>query len=427
LTGNSYTLSIDTTKLENEMKTSLNDDFAKVDASNLTDDNVTSWRNKLNVYSKEETYSKTEVDSKAKASKTEVVADANQSAITVTKTTSTDGTNHDVYTVGFNGTEIAKTTNISYKAGSDETAKTVSLSKGLNFQAGANLTATSAADGQITYALNNTLTDITSVAGNGTTVTLGADGITLNNKKIGGLANGTANSDAVNLGQMNSAINTATSTMTSNVKTMENKVTALETNTIKLTGDGTSKTDVQTLGQEGGISFGVKGGADITTSASGSDVTLSLNKATSVTNTGDDANKVVTSSAVYNAVTGAKTKVAVDPATNGILTATATESDDLTGNSYTLSIDTTKLENEMKTSLNDDFAKVDASNLTDDNVTSWRNKLNVYSKEETYSKTEVDSKAKASKTEVKAKDGQSAITVDTSTDKTDGHTVYTVG
>ena len=428
LTGNSYTLSIDTTKLENEMKTSLNDDFAKVDASNLTDDNVTSWRNKLNVYSKDETYSKTEVDSKAKASKTEVVADVNQSAITVTKATSTDGTNHDVYTVGFNGTEIAKATNISYKAGSDETAKTVSLSKGLNFQAGANLTATSAADGQITYALNNTLTDITSVAGNGTTVTLGADGITLNNKKIGGLANGTANSDAVNLGQMNSAINTATSTMTSNVKTVENKVTALETNTIKLTGDGTSKTDVQTLGQEGGISFGIKGGADITTSASGSDVTLSLNKATSVTNTGDDANKVVTSSAVYNAVTGAKTKVAIDPATNGILTATATESDDLTGNSYTLSIDTTKLENEMKTSLNDDFAKVDASNLSDGNVTSWRDKLNVYSKDETYSKTEVDSKAKASKTEVKAADGQSAITV-TKTTSTDGTKpdIYTVG
>ena len=429
LAADTYTLSVNTAKLETEMKTLLNDDFAKVDASNLTDDNVTSWRNKLNVYSKDETYTKTEVDSKAKESKTEVVADANQSAITVTKTTSTDGTNHDVYTVGFNGTEIAKATNISYKAGSDETAKTVSLSKGLNFQAGANLTAMSAADGQVTYALNSDLTGITSISGpaqNDTKITLGADSVTLNNKRISGLANGTENSDAVNLGQVNSAIDAAKSTITSNVKTVENKVTALEDNTVMLTGDS-STTDTQKLSKKGGISFGIKGGADITTSASGSDITLSLNKAASVTNTGDDANKVITSSAVYNAVTGAKTKVAVDPE-DGILTVNKTESDDLTGNSYILSIDTTKLENEMKTSLNDDFAKVDASNLSDDNVTSWRDKLNVYGKDETYSKTEVDSKAKASKTEVKAADGQSAITV-TKTISTDGtnHDVYTVG
>ncbi|WP_288301724.1 ESPR-type extended signal peptide-containing protein [uncultured Veillonella sp.] len=429
LTGNSYTLSIDTTKLETEMKTSLNDDFAKVDASNLTDDNVTSWRNKLNVYSKEETYSKTEVDSKASASKTEVKAADDQTAITVDKTTSTDGTNHDVYTVGFNGTEIAKATNISYKAGSDETAKTVSLSKGLNFQAGANLTATSGADGQITYGLNSDLTGITSISGpaqNDTKITLGADAVTLNNKKISGLANGTANSDAVNLGQMNSAINTAKSTMTSNVKTVENKVTALENNIITLTGDS-SATDAQKLSKKGGISFGIKGNADITTSASGSDIALSLNKATSVTNTGADKDKVVTSSAVYTAVSGAKTKIAVNPETDGILQVEKTEGIGLAADTYTLSVNTTKLETEMKTSLNDDFAKVDASNLTDDNVTSWRDKLNVYSKEETYSKTEIDNKAKASKTEVKAKDGQSAITVDTSTDKTDGHTVYTVG
>ena len=419
LTGNSYTLSIDTTKLENEMKTSLNDDFAKVDASNLTDDNVTSWRDKLNVYSKDETYSKTEIDSKAKASKTEVVADANQSAITVNKTQISDGTKPDIYTVGFNSEKLAEATNISYKAGSDETAKTVSLSKGLNFQAGANLTATSGNDGQITYGLNADLTGITSISGpagkdgtKGTTITITEKGIDLGGKTISNVADGEKDTDAATVKQVN------------DVKT---DVTKLVNNSITLTGDS-GTTDKQMLNKDGGISFAITGNTDITTTASNDGVALSLNKATSVTNTGDDANKVVTSSAVYNAVTGAKTKVAVDPATNGILTATATESDDLTGNSYTLSIDTTKLENEMKTSLNDDFAKVDASNLSDDNVTSWRDKLNVYSKDETYSKTEVDSKAKASKTEVKAADGQSAITV-TKTISTDGtnHDVYTVG
>ena len=435
LTGNSYTLSIDTAKLETEMKTSLNDDFAKVDASNLTDDNVTSWRNKLNVYSKDETYNKsetynkTEVENLAKASKTEVKADASQSAITVTEdTTSKDG--HTIYTVGFNSDQIATATNISYKAGADETAKTVSLSKGLNFQADANLTATSGDNGQITYGLKSDLTGITSISGpaqNDTKITLGADAVTLNNKRISGLANGTENSDAVNLGQMNTAIDTAKSTITSNVKNVENKVTALEDNTITFTGDSDSLTAGQKLSKQGGIRFGIKGNADITTSASGSDITLSLNKATSVTNVETDKDKIVTSGAVYTAVSGAKTKIDVNPETDGILTVKKTESDDLTGNSYTLSIDTAKLETEMKTSLNDDFAKVDASNLSDGNVTSWRNKLNVYSKEETYSKTEVDSKAKASKTEVKADDGQNAITVDTSTNDTDGHTIYTVG
>ncbi|MBM6825470.1 hypothetical protein, partial [Veillonella magna] len=132
-------------------------------------------------------------------------------------------------------------------------------------------------------------------------------------------------------------------------------------NSITLTGDS-GTTDKQMLNKDGGISFAITGNTDITTIASNDGVALSLNKATSVTNTGDDANRVVTSNAVYDAVKGAKTKVAVNPE-DGILTVNKTESDDLTGNSYTLSIDTTKLENEMKTSLNDDFAKVDASNL----------------------------------------------------------------
>ena len=468
LAADTYTLSVNTTKLTD----ALDGSFAKKDASNLDAGDVTSWRDKLNVYSKEETYSKTEVDSKAKASKTEVKAADGQNAITVdTSTNDTDG--HTIYTVGFNGDQIATATNISYKAGTDAESKKVSLSKGLNFQAGANLTATSAADGQITYGLKSDLTGITSIIGpagkdgtNGTKITITEKGIDLGGKTISNIADGTDEKDAATVGQVESKITTAkdgitktlTETITSTVKDaatvgqVESKITTakdgitktltetitstvktLGDNTITLTGDGSSTTAAQSLNQEGGISFGITGNEDITTNASGSSVALSLNKATSVTNIGADKDKVVTSGAVYTAVSGAKTKVAVDPGTDGILTVNKTESDDLTGNSYTLSIDTTKLETEMKTSLNDDFAKVDASNLSDGNVTSWRDKLNVYSKDETYgknetyNKTEVDNLAKASKTEVKADSDQKAITVTETKDTTDNHAVYTVG
>lgn len=211
--------------------------------------------------------------------------------LTIGKTESQDLTANN-YTLGINTEKLKEvlandfvskkdglTADISYTA-NGAAAKKVGLSAGLNFTNTDNLTASVEENGVVKYALNSDLTGVNSISSGknltDTKITLESDSVTLNNKKISGLAQGTEDSDAVNLGQMNSAINTATSTITSNVKTVENKVTALEGNTIVLTGDGTSKTDVQTLGQKGGISFGVKGGADITTSASGSDITLSL-------------------------------------------------------------------------------------------------------------------------------------------------------
>uniref|UniRef100_UPI0025937A20 ESPR-type extended signal peptide-containing protein n=1 Tax=uncultured Veillonella sp. TaxID=159268 RepID=UPI0025937A20 len=305
--------------------------------------------------------------------------------LTIGKTESQDLTANS-YTLGINTEKLKEvlandfvskkdglTADISYTA-NGAAAKKVGLSAGLNFTNTDNLTASVEENGVVKYALNSDLTGVNSISSGknstDTKITLERDSVTLNNKKISGLADGAEDSDAVNLGQMNSAINTATSTITSNVKTVENKVTALENNTITFTGDS-STTDAQKLSKKGGISFGIKGGADITTSASGSDITLSLNKATSVTNTGTDKDKVVTSSAVYTAVTGAKTKVAVNPGTDGILQVIKTEGADLAADTYTLSVNTARLEAEMKTSLNDDFAKVDASNLSDDNVTSW--------------------------------------------------------
>ncbi|MBM6825447.1 hypothetical protein, partial [Veillonella magna] len=329
--------------------------------SNIKETEAGQWRTALNIYDK------SEVDAATKASKTEVKADSDQKAITVTETKDTTD-NHAVYTIGFKGEEVAKATNLTYKA-NGKNEQQVALSKGLNFVNTDNLTSSVNADGEVSYALNSELQGIMSISGgdnNGTKVTITNDGLDVGNKKISNLANGEADNDAVNVGQMNKKIGdeiAKISTSTSgDITKITEKVTKLENNTISFTGDSGS-TEKQKLNKEGGISFGITGDNDITTTASESSVALSLNKATSVTNTGTDKDKVVTSSAVYDAVKGAKTKIAVNPETDGILTVNKTESDDLTGNSYTLSIDTTKLENEMKTSLNDDFAKVDASNL----------------------------------------------------------------
>ena len=146
------------------------------------------------------------------------------------------------------------------------------LSKGLTFAAGTNLTATSGADGVITYDLKNTLTGITSISNgsNGATITLSNDAVTLNNKPLKGVANGTGATDAVNKGQLDSAIETITGN------------NGALSNTITLTGDGASSTTGQALNKQGGISFAITGNGDITTTADGSSVNLTLNKATSV-------------------------------------------------------------------------------------------------------------------------------------------------
>ncbi|MBM6825464.1 hypothetical protein, partial [Veillonella magna] len=149
-------------------------------------------------------------------------------------------------------------------------------------------------------------------------------------------------------------------------------------NSITLTGDS-GTTDKQMLNKDGGISFAITGNTDITTTASKDGVALSLNKATSVTNTGDDANKVVTSNAVYDAVTGAKTKVEKDAKdTTGILEVTKKEGTDLAADTYTLSINTAKLTE----TLDDSFAKKDASNIKETEAGQWRTALNIYDKSE---------------------------------------------
>ena len=103
------------------------------------------------------------------------------------------------------------------------------------------------------FSVSPTLTDITSVSGAGTTMAFGADGITLNDKKISGVANGVADKDAVNVSQLN----------------------ALGNNTIKL-GGNTGTTNAQTLNKQDGLQFNVKGANGLTTKASGAEVTVEI-------------------------------------------------------------------------------------------------------------------------------------------------------
>ena len=103
------------------------------------------------------------------------------------------------------------------------------------------------------FSVSPTLTDITSVSGAGTTMTFGADGIALNDKKITGVANGVADKDAVNVSQLN----------------------ALGNNTIKL-GGNTGTTDTQALNKQDGLQFNVKGANGLTTKASGAEVTVEI-------------------------------------------------------------------------------------------------------------------------------------------------------
>ena len=94
----------------------------------------------------------------------------------------------------------------------------------------ANISTTASGD-TVTFALADDLT-LTSVATGG--VKLSANGLNNGGKKITGVANGTANTDAVNVGQLNTSINTAAAAATTALNTakseLEGKITAAETN-----------------------------------------------------------------------------------------------------------------------------------------------------------------------------------------------------
>ena len=155
---------------------------------------------------------------------------------------------------------------------SGESKQSVKPEDSVTLKAGKNMNiAQSSRD--FTFSVSPTLSDISSISGQGTNLNFTANGLGLNNKKITGVADGSAATDAVNVQQLN-AVKNSPITFTSNT--------------------GTSA--VKKLGE----SLKIKGdGNDITGVSTADDITFSLNKSTTVTQ-GD--NKVVTGDAVYNAI-----------------------------------------------------------------------------------------------------------------------------
>ena len=197
-TGSTVTVGLDT-----DTKAKI-DNAADKDLSNITD----AGKNKI----------KEQITWKAKGTSTEAeVSDAD-------KANDTDGT-----TVGADGT--------------------LTLDAGKNLRLKHN-TATNT----FTYALNKTLTDITSIGGNGTTLTFSDKGADLGGKKLTNLGDGTDAGDAVNKGQLDK----------------------LGNNTIKLGSNNNTETDAQALNKDGGLKFDIQGNNGLTASATGSAVTIGL-------------------------------------------------------------------------------------------------------------------------------------------------------
>ncbi|WP_215769514.1 ESPR-type extended signal peptide-containing protein [Haemophilus sp. SZY H36] len=140
--------------------------------------------------------------------------------------------------------------------GNTTTEEQVKAGDKVTFKAGENIKLKQAGK-DFTYSLNPVLSNITSIGGNGTTMTFKDAGVDLGGKKITGLAPGEAPTDAVNKSQLDK----------------------VATNNIKLGGDS-GTTDAQQLDKTGGLQFNVKGTNGLTTEASGTDVTVKLDNAT---------------------------------------------------------------------------------------------------------------------------------------------------
>ncbi|MFC0323322.1 YadA-like family protein [Gallibacterium melopsittaci] len=146
----------------------------------------------------------------------------------IANATAKDGKLATAYAVKeYVGDQLGATT-LAYNADNGkDTKQTVTLSQGLDFKSSTNLTATVGASGEVTYALKDKLTDLTSAvfgdSSDGTTInkgtitatgaitggsfvvkngpTLSSAGLAMNSQKITGLAAGTATGEAVNYDQ----------------------------------------------------------------------------------------------------------------------------------------------------------------------------------------------------------------------------------
>ena len=259
------------------------------------------------------------------------VKDLAVNAVTVSKANTADnpitvtptaGTNSKDYAIGIDTTKLADKTNLAYTA-NGATAKTVSLSKGLNFVDGTNTVSSVDSDGKVSFDLNKaTQTSITnSATAVGRTITLNADSGTGSSQSLStgnvSFAVTGATGDYISTQMDGSAVKVSTkrATINSNASTGEasvtgndglttaknvvdainntntvlgNKITKntqdIATNTtniahtIALADDKGASTTAKSL-KDGNVSFNIKGDNKfISTAASGNDVTLTVNE-----------------------------------------------------------------------------------------------------------------------------------------------------
>lgn len=205
------------------------------------------------------TAGKTDTDAanygQVKAAKTTLTAQG--SNVTITPDTTSDD-KHTNYTVSVS--------NLSYKAGTDTTAKNVTLSNGLTFQNGKNTTAVAGDNGSITYNLNNKIelgaeTDSNNhivVDGTQGLLTLGMDATINGNAgiaSIGGVSIGKSGSDQVITGLTNKTWTVGTTQAVDGRAATENQLQSVADNL------NTANTNIATL-QHG---FKVQANGDTTT------------------------------------------------------------------------------------------------------------------------------------------------------------------
>lgn len=190
-----------------------------------------------------------------KAAKTTLTAQG--SNVTITPDTTSDD-KHTNYTVSVS--------NLSYKAGTDTTAKNVTLSNGLTFQNGKNTTAVAGDNGTITYNLNDKIelgaeTDSNNhivVDGTRGLLTLGMDATINGNAgiaSIGGVSIGKSGSDQVITGLTNKTWTVGTTQAVDGRAATENQLQSVADNL------NTANTNITTL-QHG---FKVQANGDTTT------------------------------------------------------------------------------------------------------------------------------------------------------------------
>ncbi|WP_375168550.1 YadA-like family protein [Sneathia vaginalis] len=127
---------------------------------------------------------------------------------------------------------------IKYIANNEQTKKETTLTNGFNFSDGTNTKAEVGDNGVVKFNLKDALTGIKSIekGTNGTKITLNENDITVN-KKLTGLVDGTDNTDAVNMKQLNELKETVT-TNTSSIEGNKTEIAKkLNKDDLSITGD----------------------------------------------------------------------------------------------------------------------------------------------------------------------------------------------